>query len=146
MDYRTINHFMGLAREYGQKHLKESGISNTECLICSYVYSNNICTQDDVVKELKMEKSTVTKALQSLEKKNYLIRTTDSVDKRKKIIELTVQGKKNSAKIFNIHDKWLISIMDCLTDEEKKQFDLICGKMIKEAEVKTNRVFTAEVG
>ena len=91
-------------------------------MLCSYIYSHENCSQDDVSVALKTDKTTVGKALVSLENKNCVIRTQDGTDKRIKRLSLTDAGREKVAELVDIHNNWLHDIMTCLSSEEQKQF------------------------
>ncbi|MBP9988921.1 MAG: MarR family transcriptional regulator, partial [Ruminococcus sp.] len=99
-----------------------------------YIYSHEYCSQDDVSVALKTDKTTVGKALASLEKKNCVVRNQDTEDKRFKRLSLTADGHKKVAELVDIHNNWLYEIMKCLTDEEKKNFENYCDRMLTAAE------------
>ena len=107
-------------------------------MICSYIYSHENCSQDDVSVALKTDKTTVGKALASLENKGCVARTQDAADKRIKRLSLTDAGREKVAKLVNIHNNWLRDIMTCLSEEEQKQFENYCKRLLATAEKLTN--------
>ena len=107
-------------------------------MICSYIYSHENCSQDDVSVALKTDKTTVGKALASLENKGCVARTQDAADKRIKRLSLTDTGREKVAELVNIHNNWLRDIMTCLSEEEQKQFENYCERLLAAAENLTN--------
>ena len=103
-------------------------------MICSYIYSHENCSQDDVSVALKTDKTTVGKALASLENKSCVARTQDAADKRIKRLSLTDTGREKVAELVNIHNNWLRDIMTCLSPEEQKQFENYCVRLLAAAE------------
>ena len=103
-------------------------------MICSYIYSHENCSQDDVSVALKTDKTTIGKALASLEKKNCVARTQDETDKRIKRLSLTEIGYDKISELLDIHDHWLHSIMTCLSSDEQKQFENYCDRLLVAAE------------
>ncbi|MBP9989212.1 MAG: MarR family transcriptional regulator [Ruminococcus sp.] len=103
-------------------------------MICSYIYSHENCSQDDVSVALKTDKTTVGKALASLEKKNCVVRSQDTADKRFKRLSLTADGHKKVSELVDIHNNWLNEIMKCLTEDEKKNFENYCDRLLNAAE------------
>ena len=81
MDYQKLNLLFRCNKEFSHERIRMQDISDTECMICSYVYSHEGCSQDDVATDLKTDKTTVGKALASLKKKNCVVRTQDKADK-----------------------------------------------------------------
>ena len=103
-------------------------------MICSYVYSHENCSQDEISVALKTDKTTVGKALAELEKENCVTRTADAQDKRIKRTALTDAGKKRVGEILSLHNDWLAEIMKSLTQEERRQFESCCEKLLAAAE------------
>ena len=122
MDYQILNLLFRCNKEFSHGKIRRQELSDTECMICSYIYSHESCSQDDVAGALKTDKTTVGKALASLENKECVVRTQDEVDKRIKRLGLTAAGREKVAELIDIHNNWLHDIMTCLSAEEQKQF------------------------
>lgn len=133
MDYQILNLLLRCNKEFSHEKIKIQELSDTECMISSYIYSHDKCSQDEVAIALKTDKTTVGKALASLEKKKCVIRTQDTQDKRIKRLSLSRIGKTKVSKLVNVHDNWLNEIMTCLSKEEKKQFENYCVRLLDEA-------------
>ena len=134
MDYQKLNLLFRCNKEFNHAKIRMQNLSDTECMICSYIYSHENCSQDDVSVALKTDKTTVGKALASLEKKNCVVRTQDEADKRIKRLSLTEIGRNKIAELLDIHNHWLRSIMTCLSKEEQKQFENYCDRLLTAAE------------
>lgn len=134
MDYQTLNLLFRCGKDFSHEKIRAHELSDTECMICSYIYSHEGCSQDDVATALKIDKTTVGKALASLERKSCVIRNNDAKDKRFKRLSLTEIGRKKVAELVDIHNTWLGEIMKCLTPEEQKQFENYCGRLLIAAE------------
>ncbi len=138
MDYQTLNLLFRCSKEFSHEKIRKQELSDTECMICSYIYSHENCSQDDVSVALKTDKTTVGKALASLESKECVVRTQDEADKRIKRLSLTDLGRKKVTELLDIHDHWLREIMTCLSPEEQKQFEKTCKRLLAAAEKLTN--------
>ena len=134
MNFQTFSLLFRCSKEFGHKRIHASGLSDTECMICGYLYTNEGCSQNDVVINMKMDKATVAKALNSLENKGLVTRSVDQEDRRKNILHITEAGKEKTASIIMIHDQWLNSIMEVLSEVEQKQFEGYCLRLISAAE------------
>ena len=66
MDYQILNLLFRCNKEFSHEKIRKQELSDTECMICSYIYSHENCSQDDVSVALKTDKTTVGKALMSL--------------------------------------------------------------------------------
>lgn len=134
MDFNMLNTLYKCSKELGHKKIRNCGLNDTECLICSYVNQNRNCSQDDVAKSLMMNKTTVAKAMLSLEEKGFVQRENDKTDKRKNVLSITEKGIENCAEIMHLHDNLFNSIMSALTEEEQEQFENCCVKLLTKAE------------
>ncbi|MBQ0098042.1 MAG: MarR family transcriptional regulator [Oscillospiraceae bacterium] len=138
MDYQILNLLFRCNKEFSHEKIRKQELSDTECMICSYIYSHENCSQDDVSVALKTDKTTVGKALMSLENKSCVVRTQDKADKRIKRLLLTEIGKKKVSELIDIHNNWLSDIMTCLSEKEQKQFENYCERLLTAAEKLTN--------
>ena len=138
MDYQILKLLFRCNKEFSHEKIRKQELSDTECMICSYVYANENCSQDDVSVALKTDKTTVGKALASLENKACVMRMQDKADKRVKRLSLTDVGRKKVAELIDLHDNWLRDIMTCLSSEEQKQFENYCERLLAAAEKLAN--------
>ena len=134
MDYQKLNLLFRCGKEFNHQKIRQQELSDTECMICSYVNSHDRCSQDDVSVALKTDKTTVGKALASLETKGCVARFKDEADKRVKRLSLTALGHEKVDKLINLHDCWLRDVMACLTAEEQRQFESFCDRLLDAAE------------
>ena len=134
MDYQILNLLFRCSKEFSHEKIRRQELSDTECMICSYIYSHENCSQDDVSVALKTDKTTVGKALASLENKACVVRTQDGADRRIKRLSLSDTGREKVAELLGIHDGWLRGIMTCLSEEEQKQFENYCERLLAAAE------------
>ena len=134
MDFQTLNLLFRCNKEFSHEKIRRQELSDTECMICSYIYSHAFSSQDDVSVALKIDKTTVGKALMSLEKKNCVLRLQDAADKRVKRLSLTDTGREKIAALANLHNNWLEKILTCLSPEEQEQFENYCERLLAAAE------------
>ena len=134
MDFQTLNLLFRCSKEFSHEKIRRQELSDTECMICSYIYSRENCSQDDVSVALKTDKTTVGKALMSLEKKNCVMRVQDAADKRVKRLSLTDTGREKIAALADLHNNWLEKILTCLSREEQEQFENYCERLLVAAE------------
>ena len=138
MDYQILNLLFRCNKAFSHEKIRRQELSDTECMICSYIYSHENCSQDDVSVALKTDKTTVGKALASLEDKACVVRTQDEADRRIKRLSLTDAGREKVTELIDVHDNWLHAIMTCLSPEEQKQFENYCIRLLAAAEKLTN--------
>ena len=98
---------------YLNKELEEINLTTGDYIYIAYLIENGDgISQDCLVKNLYIDKAAVARSVASLEKKGFLIRTEDSVDKRKKRVFLTKEGKALHKPLFNILDEWEEKLSD----------------------------------
>ena len=134
MDFQTFNLLLRCNKKFSHEKIRRQELSDTECMICSYIYSHENCSQDDVSVALKTDKTTVGKALMSLEKKNCVVRVQDAADKRVKRLSLTDVGREKIAALVDLHNNWLEKILTCLSKNEQAQFENYCERLLAAAE------------
>ena len=134
MDYQILNLLFRCSKEFSHEFIRRRNLSDTECMICSYIYSHENCSQDDVSSAIKTDKTTVGKALASLENKGCVMRIQDETDRRIKRLLLTGAGREKISELIDVHDNWLRKIMTCLSEEEQKQFENYSKRLLAAAE------------
>lgn len=134
MDFRTLDLLFKCGKEFRHSQIRGCGLSETELMICSYIYSHADCSQDDVVRGLRIDKTTAAKAMLTLEEKDLISRLQDESDRRRKILRLTSEGTERIASILDLHDRWLGSVLACLSPEERAQFEGYCYRLLCAAE------------
>lgn len=134
MDFQTLNLLFRFGKEFGHKRIRNRGLSDTECMLCSYVSSHPGCSQDDAVQGLRMDKTTAARALGALEEKGFLRRTQDGRDRRKKVLRITPAGEESISGILHLHDRWFHRVLSVLSEEEQRQFEQYCLRLLRAAE------------
>jgi len=134
MDFQNFSLFMKYAREYGHSRIRDAGISDTEHIICAFLCFHSEVSQDYVAGALKMDKTTVAKALLSLEKKDFVCRERNPENRRKNSLSITEKGRLAVADLLHIYDSWLADVMSCLSEKEQAQFGSYCVRILENAE------------
>ena len=133
MDFQTINLLFRCGKQFSHETIRSNDLSDTECMICSYIYSHTGCSQDDVAGALLLDKATIAKALQSLETKGCISRVQDTKDRRKKRLSLTEAGLQRIVKLVDLHNNWMSEIMTALTPKEQVKFEAYCERLLTAA-------------
>ena len=136
MDFRTLNKLIKSGMDYAHRRIRAFGLSDTECLICSFINTHSGCSQDDVANGLHTDKTTTAKALSKLEAKGYVIRDQHQLDRLKKVLTLTETGKERISEIMNLHDEWLNDVLGTLSASERRRFEGYCARLLDAAEEK----------
>ena len=134
MDIQLLHLLFKCGKDFRHAKTRSCGISDTEFMICSYICSHAECSQDDAAKALRMDKTTLAKAVNTLEGKGYILRGRDAADARKNTLTATEKGSERIMEIKELHDRWFEKITSCLLPEEQKQFESYCARLLAAAE------------
>jgi DNA-binding MarR family transcriptional regulator len=109
--------------------LKDVNLSSGLYPILINAYKNEGISQEELASKLHVNESTVTRNLDKLEKKGLITRTPE---KRKKIIQVTQEGRKIAQKVLDYDEKWDEIIRKSLTDEEFQDFKKLLIKICED--------------
>ena len=93
MDYKTLNLLYRFNKEFSHQRIRVKEISDTDCIMMTFVYDHPGCSQDDIVQTFRLDKTTVAKALSKLEERKLVTRLRGDIDRRKKALYLTDEGR-----------------------------------------------------
>lgn len=134
MDFQSLRLLLKYGMQYGHESIRKSGLTDTEHMLCSFIYFHTGCSQDDVIRATRMDKTTVAKALKSLEEKGFVIRRTSDTDKRKKQPVVTAAGVDSISETIDIYNEWMDSVSSCLSDKEQQEFSEYCSRLLARAQ------------
>lgn len=91
-------------RQFAQKRFFEQGLDITvdQWLVLNAIYEKPDITQLDIAGKVFKDTASVTRIIELLIKKGFLIRETHSTDRRRFTLELTPEGKKLMNKITDV--------------------------------------------
>lgn len=134
-----MNLLFQCSKEFSHNEKRNRNLSDTEYMICSFLQNHPDCSQEDVASAMKIDKTTVAKALLTLEDKQCIQRLQDRSDRRIKRLRITETGLSRVSSLMNTHNEWLSEIMSCLTTDEQKQFEGYCERLLIAAEAFANK-------
>lgn len=121
---------------YWGNALQSSDITIAEYPILIHLFSKDGVTQNELAKAAALDKSSVTRSVQSLLNHGYIERKKNNPDKRCNCIYLTEKGRNTQPLIEKIIREWDSILTDCLTGEEKDEayrlLNLMASEIIKE--------------
>jgi DNA-binding MarR family transcriptional regulator len=133
MHYNQLNRLIKLGREFGHDKIRGAGFSDTEHAICTFLCFHDQVSQDTISAALLLDKTTVAKALQAMERKGLIDRRQNEQNRRQNVIQITEAGRSSVAKNVDIYDQWLTSVCSCLSDQEQQQFNDAFDRIVKHA-------------
>ncbi len=134
MDFLKLSILYTCEREFIHRHAGGMGMSDTEIKICTFIHANPNCSQDAVAKALILDKTTVAKALLSLENKGIVSRGQDQQDRRRKMLNITPRGFELANELRKRHNDRLNELIADFSEEDKKQFMKYIERLLDSAE------------
>lgn len=95
------------------------------------LYNCDGVNQENIAKNLRMDKSTAARAVQKLMKEGYVIKKRDPSDKRAFKVFLTEKAKIFKPKIIKILSEWTEVLLSDFTEDERKIFSKFLKKIVK---------------
>ncbi|WP_299673424.1 MarR family winged helix-turn-helix transcriptional regulator [uncultured Tenacibaculum sp.] len=120
-------------RQYGQSILKSHGIDITieQWLVLNVIHENESISQINIGEILVKDKPTISRMVRHLEKKEFIIKTNSSTDSRKVELSISKKGKALINNLYPIIEKIRFSGLNDLSEEEKKNIEVILQKIRK---------------
>lgn len=133
---KKIDEITALLKNITFKHFKDSfkefrklGIHPGQVMIIKMIDEKKGTKQKELVNVTKREKATITKALQRLEKRDFIKRINEDTDKRSTTIFLTAKGIKLKKSINNLKSEQMSWIENVLSEEDLDNFLKILNKI-----------------
>lgn len=128
----TIEQAIKEYRKVCQKNIQKvvSDITVDQCLVLIILNDNEKISQIEIARLIFKDNASVTRIIELMVKKDYLIRETDELDKRKTKLEITEKGKKTIVlltPVFKLNRK---TALDGLSSDEIELLDKILNKII----------------
>ena len=122
------------AMRFREKELADTGLSG-----CQTPYLTALCrhpgmTQEELARELNVNKSSVTRQLCALEEKGYVRREGDPHDKRSLRVYPTEQTQKMMGRIFGCYGAWNEYLTQDFTEAEKAELSRLMLRIARRAE------------
>ena len=108
------------------------GVRNVELEILLFLY-HSPCgdTAKDIVEEKNLSKAHISKSVDNLRAKGFVILTEDKNDRRKRHIELTEKAVEAAKDMLEVHNECIRIVMRYVTDDEKAVMNQVMEKMIR---------------
>lgn len=122
------------AQSYYTKALREFGISSAEYPVLFRLQRQDGLTQDEIASDLAIDKSAVTRIVQSLCDKQLILRQPDTADRRCNRIWLTERGHAAAGPIQEAKKKWNDILLAQISEEEQELLKRLLGTMVSNAD------------
>ncbi len=109
-----------LIKRLMEDKLKQHDLTHLQFSILMNLHKNKITTQKELLKYIYGDEASITRLIDRLEKKGYILRESSTTDKRKKNILLTAEGIALTEKVI----PYAVAVNRKLTNGlEKKEAD-----------------------
>lgn len=114
-------------------------VRRTEGQIFDSIHKNEPeTTQDQLVHELHYDKSVMTRTMQSLEGKEYVVRAVNPKDSRSFVFSLTEAGSAFKAVLMTIMTEWNTAVLEGFTPEEIDLMNDMLARLAQNAKTASN--------
>lgn len=110
------------------EELHRYGLTPTQYNILDVLYRVEGITINDLKSQIFATSGNLTVILKNLEKKGYITRRPDSMDKRKSMLSITKQGIDKLEQVMPEYERFVSQLFQQLTQEENEQLIHIMKK------------------
>lgn len=125
---RLISMIYRHGRIYMEEQLEDLNLHSGQYTYLLYLYHHDGQKQEEIVKNLKIDKAGTTRALNKLEKSGYIFRKADEKDRRGNYVYLTEKAWQIQPLLLKVYSNWLNLALDGLEVEE---FELLYSLLNK---------------
>lgn len=128
--FRRINRW---AKSYVLQHTKETRLTPSQLEALRHIAYHGTLNQQELVRDLGIDKAAVTRLLVSLEEEGYITRSPDPGDGRAKLIhatDKTYQAQGDVVQLENAYYDWLL---DGLSPAERETFEKQLDTLLQRA-------------
>ena len=118
---RIIHHLAILNRNDSNQRLKEYGLTSNEGSVLMFLSRHSKVYQEELIKELQIDKSAVTRLLQNMENKGLIKRIQSPVDKRFYLLEMTALGQEKQQIVDQTFAKKDFILVSGLSEKEQEE-------------------------
>lgn len=133
-EYRPIGKYISILYRHAQAYiahqLKPYDLGSGQYTYLLMLYQKDGVSQEELSKQLMIDKGTTARAIEKLEKLGYVIRKTNPADRRSNIVFLTDKGKSIRTDLCKTICEWNDILLADLDNDEKTKIDDVLGKMV----------------
>ena len=130
---RNINVISRCAAAYRAEGREGSGISSAHYFYIVAICKNSGISQDKLARKLYINKSSVARALQTLENDGFITRKQSEQDRRITLVYPTQKAEEILPKIREVSNRWHEFLFEALEEEERLQFVNLLEKVTNRA-------------
>ena len=117
-------------KKFGQNAQKFGiDISQDQWMVLGPIWKNKGISQKDIAEYCGKDKTSVTKIIDTLEKKNLLVRVPDQLDQRIKRVVLSKKGKEMMENSMVVMEQTRNEVRKGISDQEIDLFKIVLSKI-----------------
>lgn len=109
--------------------LQQEGLTLSQARVLLLLFHENGQNQSSLMKQLQIESSSMTKIIDLLERKNFIVRKDNHRDARRKNIFLTKQGQHKEQAIHQLLQQFETNLLTALSASEVQQLQRLLQKI-----------------
>jgi MarR family 2-MHQ and catechol resistance regulon transcriptional repressor len=129
-----------------EQSIASTGLCLTDFVALEALLHKGPLTISEIQDKVRLASGSMTAAVDRLEKLGLVVRKSIPSDRRARVVELTVPGKRLAASCFERHAKDLEALMSVLSEKEMEQlhgslkkFGLLAAKQLDQQEAKAKQ-------
>lgn len=126
---KTLNNISRCQAIYRKELIKVDGLSACHFAFVLLISRKEGLSQEEIAKEICLNKSTVTRTLSYLEEKGYIVRKANSNDKRQILVFPTQKMAEIAPVVRNVSKDWNSLLTQEISEEELQIFYSVLNKM-----------------
>lgn len=123
---RSIGKWISIIDRYSQMYIerayRDSDLGQGQIYLLLTLFQQDGVSQDALSKQLKLDKTTVTRAMKKLEESGYITRVPSSEDRRINLVYLTDKANGIHQEILSTMLQWTDILSEGFALEEKELF------------------------
>lgn len=119
---------------FREKELMDTGLSGCQTPYLTALYRSPGLSQEEMARQLNVNKSSVTRQLALLEEKGYVERKPAPKDKRSLLLYPTEKALLLKERIYGCYGDWSRYLTEDFTEEEKHKLSVLMDRIAEKAE------------
>lgn len=117
-----LNKISRNVKKIKNQELAEYGLRSAHVSCIYYLYAANSLTATELCERCEEDKATISRALDVLEEKGFIVCQSQATKRYKSLWNLTEKGEKAGQKVFNAVERVLEEVSAGLSDDHRKMF------------------------
>lgn len=119
---KSLNNISRCQAAYRNEKLKIKGLTACHCSFILLISRNSGLSQEEIAREICLNKSTVARTLAHLEELGYITRTSNPQDKRQILVFPTEKILEITPKVRSVSKEWNSLISEDISEKEMDIF------------------------